>query len=286
MAGLPASRGGPPAVRIARGLPRRSPAAPALRWRTAARLPGGRAFLSVARDGPRMRIWIRGIGAFCLREGGARVDARPDAGTDPDLFARVLLDQVLPRALHLRGIPVLHASAVAGPRGAVVLVGPSGSGKSTLAALLALEGCPLLADDGVRLEPAGRRVLVHPTGSRLRLREGILPLLGRLAGSTVPCPGAPGKSVLDARSAGLPVARGSAELDRLFLLRRGEDPPGPAEALLALLDAVFRADPRDAAAFARDLGTLGAAPLLARVRGLVVHPGGLGAARDRILSGT
>src|SRR5687768_18288845 len=49
-------------------------------------------------------------------DGGARVDARPDPGTDPSLFGRVLLDQVVPRALHLQGIPVLHASAAAGPR--------------------------------------------------------------------------------------------------------------------------------------------------------------------------
>lgn len=228
--------------------------------------------MSVARDGPRTWLWIRGVGTFRLRDGGARIDARPDPGIDPALLARVLLDQVVPRALHLQGIPVLHASAVAGPRGAIVLVGPSGSGKSTLAALLAMEGFPLLADDGVRIQSA----LVHPTGSRLRLREGVLPLLGGRAREAAPCPGAPGKRQLDVRAGRIPVA-----LHRLYLLGEG-DPPSPVEALLALQDAVFRADPRDAAAFARDLALLGDPALLSRVRRLTVTAG-LPLALGRIL---
>jgi hypothetical protein len=214
------------------------------------------------------------------------VDARPDPGTDPDLFARVLLDQVVPRALDCLGVPVLHASAVAGPRGAVVLVGPSGSGKSTLAALLAMEGFPLLADDGVRLESSGRQVRVHPTGSRLRLREANLPLLGGLAGETFACAGTPGKRQLDARDGGLPVARGAARLDRVYLLGGKAGLSAQTGTLLALQDAVFRADPWDPAAFARDMGPLGTASLLSRVRRLPVAegPSGVSAARDQVLA--
>jgi hypothetical protein len=60
----------------------------------------------------------------------------------------LLLDQVLPLVLHLRGRLALHASAVHVPRfGAIAFAGPAGAGKSTIAAALALRGCPIVADD-------------------------------------------------------------------------------------------------------------------------------------------
>jgi energy-coupling factor transporter ATP-binding protein EcfA2 len=69
-------------------------------------------------------------------------------------WQRVLIAQVLPVVAALRGLHVIHASAVAFDDGAIALAGASGAGKSTLAAELARAGHPMLAEDvlALRLE--------------------------------------------------------------------------------------------------------------------------------------
>jgi hypothetical protein len=57
----------------------------------------------------------------------------------------------LPLWLESRGVPVLHASAVALGNRVVAFVGQSGIGKSTLSAGLARSGCSFVADDGLPL---------------------------------------------------------------------------------------------------------------------------------------
>ena len=82
----------------------------------------------------------------------------------------LLLDQVLPLVLHLRGRLALHASAVYIPRfGAIAFAGPAGAGKSTLAAALALRGCPIVADDCLVFGPSRDVVEVVPGYPGVRL---------------------------------------------------------------------------------------------------------------------
>ena len=60
----------------------------------------------------------------------------------------LLVEQVLPRVLALRGAHVIHAATLSTPRGAIMLCGGSGRGKSTLGSYLETErGWPLLGDD-------------------------------------------------------------------------------------------------------------------------------------------
>lgn len=224
------------------------------RFRTIERGADGRPWLSLARDGNRVHLRFRGVGRFVLSADGGRVGGFPERGVDAELFRRILLDHVLPRASHRAGRPMLHASAVAGPRGAVVFLGGSGSGKSTLAARRVLEGWPLLADDGVRLSVRGGVVRAHPTHPFLRLRE---PFVRRLPAdvrkAAVP---AAGKWTLDCRRAPLRFAARPVPVHRIYLLdSEGGDTGavGPREGLLTLLDGTFRADPWDCAAFARDV---------------------------------
>lgn len=68
---------------------------------------------------------------------------------DPGLIARLLLEVPVAALLQRRGYAAVHAAAIAGPRGAVVLRGAPGSGKSTLAAAAHLAGMDVLGDESV-----------------------------------------------------------------------------------------------------------------------------------------
>ena len=104
---------------------------------------------------------------------------------------RMLIGQVLPLVAALRGLDILHASAVAIGTGAVAFTGPPGAGKSTLAVNLTLRGATLLADDVIALRRVGERLQVEPATSLVNLRHdqverlgAQLDELGRTLGST------------------------------------------------------------------------------------------------------
>ncbi|RMF73736.1 MAG: hypothetical protein D6740_03300 [Alphaproteobacteria bacterium] len=69
---------------------------------------------------------------------------------------------------------LLHASAVAFARQAVLLAGPSGAGKSRLACQLIARGALLVGDDYLRISARDGRILLAPA-DRLR---GLLELRG------------------------------------------------------------------------------------------------------------
>ncbi len=67
------------------------------------------------------------------------------------LFGEHILRTILTR----RGLLSFHGACLAGPRGAIVVMGDKGRGKSTLSAALAGAGWQLLADDLTRVGPVG-----------------------------------------------------------------------------------------------------------------------------------
>jgi hypothetical protein len=89
----------------------------------------------------------------------------------------LLLDQVLPLVLTIRGRRALHATAVLTPAGVCAFAGPTGTGKSTLAASWLLAGYPVLGDDCLVLEERDGQVLATPAYPGLRLREDTLKAL-------------------------------------------------------------------------------------------------------------
>lgn len=83
---------------------------------------------------------------------GGRLAARVSAQWvehHPSLVARLLLETPAAALLARRGYGVLHAGAVVGPRGAVVIRGPAGAGKSTLIAAAYHAGLGVLGDETV-----------------------------------------------------------------------------------------------------------------------------------------
>jgi len=71
--------------------------------------------------------------------------------------------------LFVRGLTLLHASAVAVGDKAIALLGPGGAGKSTTAAAFALSKFPVLTDDIVAVREHNGEFLVQPAYLRLCL---------------------------------------------------------------------------------------------------------------------
>ena len=102
-----------------------------------------------------------GHGAFMIALDGATVECAPAPGP-AWRWHRPLFAQALPLAAALRGVEVLHASAVVLGDGAVAFVGSSGAGKTSLAVNLVDQGAPLLTDDVLALTATGPAVFAHP----------------------------------------------------------------------------------------------------------------------------
>jgi hypothetical protein len=79
--------------------------------------------------------------------------------------------------LRLRGIFVLHASAVAIGDRALALAGQPGAGKSTTAAAFALLGYPVLSEDVVPVFEQGDILVVHAGYPHIRLWPDSVKLL-------------------------------------------------------------------------------------------------------------
>lgn len=78
---------------------------------------------------------------------GAAISLSWDDGFPPADVRPYLLGPVLGLALQIRGVPALHAAAVAIDGRALLLMGASGAGKSTTTAALIRAGAALIADD-------------------------------------------------------------------------------------------------------------------------------------------
>ena len=110
-----------------------------------------------------------GLADFTIGADGREVGAIPELHLDAATLEHLHLNQVLPLALSAQGIPVFHASGVELAGSAVALLGESGRGKSTLATYMALQGAPLITDDGLVLDWAGDHYRVEPSHPSVRL---------------------------------------------------------------------------------------------------------------------
>lgn len=176
--------------------------------------------------------------AFAVDAQGTRVCCAPHPTGH-----EMLLRQVLPRVLHLRGRFVLHGSAVETPGGALAILGPSGAGKSTLAAFLRLHlGWPILADDALVLELGEGAPILHPTGPRTRLWQDSAAFLGEGVATSQGLPRRPGKLDCDLRS---PAAWEGRLLHRVLVLDLESGALSSAEAVVRLLQHQVRFHPGD-----------------------------------------
>lgn len=116
-------------------------------YRSPSRTPDGESLAHLYRIGSREVLRFHGIADFSLQDD--RIACHVE---DPELVELRLLGPVLSYWLERRGVPTLHASAVAVDSRAVAFLSRQGGGKTGLAAALMRAGYPLLTDDVLPVE--------------------------------------------------------------------------------------------------------------------------------------
>jgi hypothetical protein len=172
---------------------------------------------------------------------GQEILCLPELEIPSHTVRHLLLDQVLPLVLTIRGLKALHATAVLTPTGVCAFAGATGTGKSTLAASLLLAGYPVLSDDCLVLEEQDGRVSATPAYPGLRLWEDTLKALCHDSGHLCSVAHYTSKRRL------LPDGHGSYFLTETFPVARIYSLVRPAETVKSSLDAphIERLSPRD-----------------------------------------
>jgi hypothetical protein len=134
-------------------------------------LPGGEKWLSCAKTDDGYLLRFNELADFEIDKLGSEIVCRPMSGIPGDTIQHLLLDQVIPLVVNLRGGEALHASAILTPRGVVAFAGPAGSGKSTITASLLKMGYPFVSDDCLTLQEKDRGIDAIPAYPGLRLWE-------------------------------------------------------------------------------------------------------------------
>ncbi len=169
-------------------------------------------------DGSTYLRW-RDLAEFLVGRDGASIGWRALAPGTVEAFRSYLLPQVLSFSLLARGREPLHASAVAGPGGAIGFLGDCGTGKSSLAAAFLRAGHRLVTDDllvlrrrhgGYVVEPGVPRIKLYPTVARRLL--GVRRSARRMA---------PGTTKLVVSLPRAMVVRRPLALHTLYVLARG-----------------------------------------------------------------
>jgi len=183
---------------------------------------------------------------FIVTAQGAEVRATPVPGLDDATLDHLHLNQVLPLALSAQGVPVFHGSSVELAGRAVAFLGESGRGKSTIATHLALQGAPLITDDGLVLDWQEEHYRVQPSHPSVRLWQDSQDML---MGMRLPAP--PVSYSDKARFLAenlLPLCDGPRPLRRAYFLGEGDrddiviSPMGAAEAAVEWVKHSFLLD--------------------------------------------
>jgi len=121
---------------------------------------------------------LPGVATYFVRDGVDILVDRETGAADLDVRS-YLMGSLFAVLCHQRGLLPLHASAIAGPQGAVAFLGGSGAGKSSIAAFLSRRGHRVLADDICLVDPAAPRdQRVLPMAPWLKLWDTTLDALG------------------------------------------------------------------------------------------------------------
>jgi hypothetical protein len=155
---------------------------PAVNWT----LPDGRPVLVSFKTENGYLLEFVNLADFFIDGAGCEVLYIPRPGVPDHSIRHLILDSVMAFVLNLRGLVVLHASAVVTPFGACAFAATSGVGKSTLAASFQKAGCPTLTDDCLVLESTRGAIYGIPSYANVRLRADSLALVHARPDRTLP----------------------------------------------------------------------------------------------------
>jgi hypothetical protein len=194
-------------------------------------------------DGFVLRVGCQGRGSFAFR-GDELLIAWEPHGTGPAYY---LFGLGLALWLEQRGVPCLHANALAHEGHAFGLIGESRAGKTTLTVALLQRGFSLLSDDLLTLAEHDGRFWVQPGLAQVRMwPDTIADLMPAASAANLERVHAAFEKRWVPAERILPnaVAREAKALTALYLLERDEsgsrreivlEPVPPSEALLGLL---------------------------------------------------
>lgn len=176
-----------------------------------------------------------------------------------DAAADLLTHYILPHLRQLRGMPAIHASAVAIDGRVVGFMGRSGMGKSTLATSFRGRGA-FVTDDALLLDPQEDRVIATPLRPSVRLRDDSIASIAPDAGA---------RELGGKREVELEGPGGPLPLARLYALDLADQveitPITQRDALLTLATHLHRIDPTDQTLLAREVDFLEAIARRVRV---------------------
>jgi hypothetical protein len=168
-------------------------------------------------------VELDGVARFEFGADSAEVLAVPAENARDDVISEYFRRWILPVAVQVRGVEVLHASAVLSSAGVAAFAAASEAGKSTLAYGLGERGYGIWTDDALAFDVPDGRPHALPLPFRLRLRPGSAVHFG-LAPH-------PGGTIAAERYGDVDAA---APIIALFLLeRRGDGPAVQIEPLAA-----------------------------------------------------
>ncbi len=134
-------------------------------------LPDGGPWLSVSKTDEGYLLRFNKLADFFVSSCGAGIVCMPNPEIPSGTIHHLLLDQVIPLVINLKGNEALHASAILTPQGVVAFAGQAGAGKSTLAGDFLKAGYTFMSDDCLTLLQEGPEIFAIPAYPGLRLWE-------------------------------------------------------------------------------------------------------------------
>lgn len=231
------------------------------RWYLQSRHPRGKTWLRYGKIHDGYVLSFPNLADFVVDRVGSRIVCCNASGDATIRTIRhLLIDQVLPLIVNLRGREALHATAIATRKGICAFTGSAGSGKSTLAASFVLSGYPLVCDDCLAVTER-KKIVGLPGYPGLRLWDDSIRGVGATSRNLKPVAHYTGKSRWSTYSRPTEFYSKARRLARVYLLKRTSSSRpstcvairelSPAEALIGLVKAAYRFDITDTAMLKR-----------------------------------